>query len=73
MLSSLERKGIVWRERRGRVYSVKFTDKGLEMLKGIKRTGKELGEEMFSEMSSKEKSNFLLLLEKTIKGFEGCK
>ncbi|WP_456326133.1 hypothetical protein [Palaeococcus sp. (in: euryarchaeotes)] len=69
MLSSLERKGIVWRERRGRVYSVKLTDKGLEM----QRAGKELGEEMFSEMSSEEKSNFLLLLEKVIKGFEGCK
>ena len=43
------------------------------MLKSIKRIGKELGEEMLSEMSSKEKSNFLLLLEKVIKGFEGCK
>jgi len=43
------------------------------MLKGIERAGKELEEEMFSEMSSEEKSNFLLLLEKAIKGFEGCK
>ena len=70
VLSSLERKGIVRRERRGRVYSVKLTDKGLEMLKAIEKAGKELEEGMFSEMSSQEKSNFLLLLEKAIKGLE---
>ncbi|MFA4647291.1 MarR family transcriptional regulator [Pyrococcus kukulkanii] len=71
VLSSLERKGIVKRERRGRAYTIELTDKGLEMLKAIEKAGMELEEKMFSRMARKEKSEFLSLLKKAINGLEG--
>ncbi|MBC7094200.1 MAG: winged helix DNA-binding protein [Thermococcus sp.] len=70
VLSSLERKGIVKRERRGKAYIVELTDKGLEVLKAIEEAGKELEEKMFAQMTSKEKSEFLSLLKKAIDGLE---
>ncbi|WP_074964188.1 MarR family winged helix-turn-helix transcriptional regulator [Pyrococcus kukulkanii] len=71
VLSSLERKGIVKRERRGRAYTIELTDKALEMLKAIEKAGMELEEKMFSRMARKEKSEFLSLLKRAINSLEG--
>lgn len=55
VLRSLENKGIVERERRGKTYLVRLTNKGLELLEEISKAGKELDEKIFAEMSVDER------------------
>lgn len=73
VVSSLERKGIVKRERKGRAYTVELTDKGFKVLKAIEKAGMELEEKMFAQMTGKEKSAFLSLIKNAIGGLEGGK
>jgi len=71
VLRSLENKGIIERERRGKIYLVRLTNKGLELLEEISKAGKELDEKMFAEMGADERIVFVKLLRKAIKGLEG--
>lgn len=71
VLRSLENKGIVERERRGKTYLVRLTNKGLELLEEISKAGEELDEKMFAEMSADERIVFANLLRKAIKGLGG--
>lgn len=71
VLRSLENKGIVERERRGKTYLVRLTNKGLELLEEIAKAGEELDEKIFAEMSVDERIVFVKLLRKAIKGLGG--
>lgn len=71
VLRSLENKGIIERERRGKSYRIGLTNKGLELLEEIAKAGKELDEKIFAEMSADERIVFVKLLRKAIKGLGG--